>query len=227
MTQNFAEQPPYSCGNRGPEEIDASRIRDRLRTTGLDVPILHFPEIDSTNLEVQRQLDTGRSPPFAILASKQHCGRGRLGRSWHSPEEGNCYLSFAFTPDAAADELQQLTYWIGLQICRLLKDEWKIPVRMKWPNDLKIGHRKVGGMLCESRIEGEKLLYLVFGVGINVNCHCSQWPQPIKETATSLAEEMGKQLALNRLIAMLVVRVIQAWQQFRTGEFSRTDSLPL
>ena len=90
----------YNCRNSESKEIDASRIRNHLRITGLDIPILHFPEIDSTNLEVQRQLDMGRSPPFAILASKQQSGRGRLGRRWHSPEEGNCYLSFAFTPDA-------------------------------------------------------------------------------------------------------------------------------
>ena len=217
----------YNCRNSESKEIDASRSRNHLRITGFDIPILHFPEIDSTNLEVQRQLDMGRSPPFAILASKQQSGRGRLGRRWHSPEEGNCYLSFAFTPDAEPDKLQKLTCWIGLEICRLLRDECKIPVHMKWPNDLKVGHRKVGGMLCESRTEGEKLLYLVFGVGINVNCRCSQWPPSIKKIATSLAEEAGKQLALNHFIAMIVIRVIQAWRQFRTGELSEIDPLCL
>ena len=83
-----------------PNEIHAPLLRAHLQAAGLDLPILHFPEIDSTNLEVQRQLDAGRSPPFAILASKQQSGRGRLGRKWHSPEEGNCYLSFALIPDS-------------------------------------------------------------------------------------------------------------------------------
>ncbi len=203
-----------------PNEIHAPLLRAHLQAAGLDLPILHFPEIDSTNLEVQRQLDAGRSPPFAILASKQQSGRGRLGRKWHSPEEGNCYLSFALIPDSAADEIQQLTYWIGLRVCRLLKDYWQIPVRMKWPNDLIIQGRKVGGMLCETRTEGEKLRHLIFGIGINVNCRCSEWPQPIRETAISLAEERGKELALNRLTAMIVVDVMRAWHQFRAGEFA-------
>jgi len=182
MTQNFAKQPLYNCRNSESEEIDASRIRNHLRITGFDIPILHFPEIDSTNLEVQRQLDMGRSAPFAILASKQQSGRGRLGRRWHSPEEGNCYLSFAFTPDAEADKLQQLTCWIGLEICQLLRGEWKIPVHMKWPNDLKIGHRKVGGMLCESRTEGEKLLYLVSELGLTSIAAARSGPPRLKKS---------------------------------------------
>ena len=81
-----------------PGELNASLIRAYLALESSSARIVFFPEIDSTNSEAERQLADGREVPFVIMASKQQVGRGRLGRKWHSPEEGNIYMSYVFRP---------------------------------------------------------------------------------------------------------------------------------
>lgn len=202
---------------REPDEVNGALLRAHLSILDCAAPILCFPQIDSTNSEVERQLANGRRLPFVVLSSKQTKGRGRMGRKWYSPEEGNCYMSFAFQPALLPDQMQRFTVWMGLSICYVLNRKFALPVMLKWPNDLIIGGKKVGGMLSEARIDSDRMRDLTFGLGINVNSNCELWPESVSVTATSLRMFTGKRLSINAVVATLVREGLKAYGQYCEG----------
>ena len=202
---------------REPGEVNGALLRAYLSILDCSAPILCFPQIDSTNSEVERQLANGRRAPFVVLSSKQTGGRGRMGRKWYSPEEGNCYMSFAFQPALLPEQMQRFTVWMGLSICHLLNRKFALPVMLKWPNDLIIGGKKVGGMLSEARIDADRMRDLTFGLGINVNSNCELWPESVSATATSLRMFSGKMLSINALVATLVREGLKAYRRYCDG----------
>lgn len=101
--------------------------------------------IDSTNSEAERLLALGESTPLVIVSGQQTKGRGRMGRQWHSPPQGNLYASFAWRPGLPYPRMQNITVWLGVCVCQYLREQWQIPAGLKWPNDILIHGKKSGG----------------------------------------------------------------------------------
>ena len=164
-----------SCPRRGlrlagePEELYPDLLRAWLMRVQCPARVLVFPEVDSTNSEAERQLASGRQIPFVVLASKQAKGRGRRGRGWYSPAEGNVYMSFVFHRRLALERVHSFTLWMGLNLCRALNRRLSINAKIKWPNDLVLDRKKLGGMLAEAQVKGDHSGDLIFGFGLNVN----------------------------------------------------------
>lgn len=198
-----------------PEGLNASLIRAHLALLDPKAKILFFPQLDSTNSEAERQLAAGRQTPFVVLAGEQTQGRGRMGRRWHSPDkEGNCYMSLIFRPDLSPQRMQTFTLWMGLNLCELLNEFCKTAVKLKWPNDLILSDKKVGGMLTEARVDADRTRDLVFGLGLNVNGRCRDWPRTLGRNATSLSEARGKRIPANELTAHIIKIGLQSSQLF-------------
>jgi BirA family biotin operon repressor/biotin-[acetyl-CoA-carboxylase] ligase len=175
--------------------------------------------VDSTNSEAERQLAAGCRVPLVILARAQTAGRGRRGRTWHSPAADNLYSTFVFRPKLGPDHMQDFTLWMGLNICELISNFCRIQPGLKWPNDLLIKERKVGGMLTEARIDSDQIHDLVFGLGLNLNGPTSDLPRDLHRTAGSLAEATGARVDLNRFAAALIGRVLTAYDHFMDGGY--------
>ncbi len=205
--------------NSEPPELNAPLIRAYLANEKSSAKIVFFPEIDSTNAEGERQLADGRTAPFVVIASKQQEGRGRLGRKWHSPEEGNIYMSFVFRPQLPPARMQPFTLWMGLNMCVLLNRECNLPVQLKWPNDIVLKKKKVAGILTEARVDADQMRDLILGIGLNVNSDCKHWPKNIASTAISLASVMEKPLPINRFATSLVITGQDAYKKFRDGSY--------
>ncbi len=193
---------------------DPDAIRAFLRQTGTDAELLFFPETDSTNSEAERQLAWGRSPPFAVLAAAQTRGRGRLGRRWHSPPEGNLYASFVFRPRMPRGRIQAVTLWMALRACDFLRGFTGLPLGVKWPNDLVLEGKKAGGILTEARVDMDRTLDLILGLGVNVNSRCQGWPAETDGKAVSLAAVQGNRFDLNRLAAGMTQTIWRAYDDF-------------
>jgi BirA family transcriptional regulator, biotin operon repressor / biotin---[acetyl-CoA-carboxylase] ligase len=154
--------------------------------------IIHFDEIDSTNQYLLKNATTLDDFSVAV-AAKQTAGRGRKGRSWYSPQGGNLYFSLLIkTPQVEFHELSSIPQLMALAICESLqksgiKNSW-----IKWPNDVYINHKKVCGILCESRLKGPILEGLIIGVGLNINMSLSE-AQQIDMPATSMLIESHDQ----------------------------------
>jgi BirA family biotin operon repressor/biotin-[acetyl-CoA-carboxylase] ligase len=148
-------------------------------------PRLHyFERVDST-MDLLHQLAAGGAEAgTAVLAGEQLGGRGSRGRSWQSPP-GGLWLSVLFRP-AAPGGVEVMSLRVGLAVAEALDELVPRPVQLKWPNDLMLGERKVGGILCEARWQGHTLGWVAVGVGMNVR---NAVPQELKEVATTLASE--------------------------------------
>jgi len=209
-----------------PATLHSGLLRAHLRRLNAPDAALVLPEVDSTNSEAERQLADGRATPFVVLASAQTRGRGRFGRTWHSPDEGNLYLSAAFRPTLAPDRMPGFTLWMGLRLCDHLHQATGLDLRLKWPNDLLFNGRKLAGMLTEARIDVDRMRDLVFGFGLNINADPAAWPAEVAAVATSLrAAAGGAPLPYHATAAGLVAAVINAASDYFTGHTAARDTL--
>lgn len=127
----------------------------------------HRHPVAGSTQDLAHQLAAAGAPAgTAVVAGRQTLGRGTRGRTWYS-DEGGLWLSVVLRPDAAAAG-DPLSLRIGLATARVLETAAGRPIGLKWPNDLMAGDRKVGGILCEARWAGERLDWIVVGIGINV-----------------------------------------------------------
>ena len=140
--------------------------------------------VDSTQDEVHAWGEAGRPHGSALLARAQAVGRGSRGRTWASPP-GGLWLSVLVRPRSAA-AAEVLSLRAGLAVAGVLEGLPGVPpVRLKWPNDLMLADRKVGGILCEARWRGEAPSWVAIGVGLNVT---NELPAELRAGATRLGE---------------------------------------
>lgn len=197
-----------------PDQLNRAFLQALLPTACQELT-LHFHEtIDSTNSEAERLLAGGEPTPFVVLSRAQTGGRGRLGRRWFSADHGNLYLTFVFQPRLPPQQMQTFTLWMGAAICDFLNQRENVPVQLKWPNDLLLDQKKIGGMLTEARVDHDQIRDLVFGLGLNVNGRRESLPAELREIATSIAAGAGRSLRLNEFAAALIHCVFEAYRVF-------------
>lgn len=176
----------------------ADRPRRRIGR-GVEVHVT----IGSTNDRARELLGEPDGEGRVVIAEEQTSGRGRRGRAWHSPPGRNLMMSIAIRPRLAAADAWQLGVASALgarSACAAFA-----PVALKWPNDLVAsGGAKVGGMLLETTIDGDRISAAVIGVGINVNWPRSEMPPEIAVGATSLGELAGMLIDRVDLLAGLL-----------------------
>jgi BirA family biotin operon repressor/biotin-[acetyl-CoA-carboxylase] ligase len=161
----------------------------RSRTFASSTHVIALDEIDSTNTEAARHAARGAQGPLWITARRQSHGKGRSGRSFHSPAGGNLYASLLLTLVAPADRLPQMSLLAGVagdEAIRAACGPAAPPgLRLKWPNDILIGDAKLCGILTESTAgTGDgKAATMIIGWGINLATH----PASLDRPTTSLA----------------------------------------
>lgn len=126
---------------------------------------IHYEKIDSTQKEVWRRLEDG----ILISADIQTDGIGTHGRKWYTSQKGNIAFSIGLVINVPINKLDNLTLEIAETIVEVFDNLYKIKLQIKLPNDIMINNRKVGGILTETKLQGEIVKYLNLGVGINTN----------------------------------------------------------
>jgi BirA family transcriptional regulator, biotin operon repressor / biotin---[acetyl-CoA-carboxylase] ligase len=127
-------------------------------------PTLHYPTIDSTNLEARRLFDAGERGPLFLLADEQTAGKGRLDRSWASAK-GNCYSTLILPLNSEITAVPQIGFVVALAVADVVR-EHGVEAKLKWPNDVLINGAKVAGIICE--VLSSNPLTVAIGCGINV-----------------------------------------------------------
>jgi len=168
------------------QRFSSARFEAALATISADLPphrlafdLDYHEHLGSTNTDVWARLDRGAKPGATTIAGRQTAGRGQWSRSWQS-EAGGLYLSTLLAPHLPTAESAQLTFASAWGIAMNLRDRG-IPVELKWPNDLLLEGRKLGGILTEIRTQAETISYAVVGVGVN-------WRNSTPETGIALGE---------------------------------------
>ncbi len=161
-------------------------------------PVRRFAEIDSTNRYLLDEARGGAPEGAVAVADYQSAGRGRLGRRWEAPPGSNLLMSVLLRPHLAIDELHLCTVAVALAAATACEEGAGVVPELKWPNDLMVGGRKLGGILAEALPAGTgaadadggsgggsaKAPAVVVGLGLNVG-----WPPP--DAAPGSEEERG------------------------------------
>jgi len=168
------------------------RVADAITTRSLGRAYVFLPTCASTNDEAAARAAAGADQGLLVVSDEQSAGRGRRGRTWHSPAGENLYLSLLLRPAVPAHRIAPLTLVAGAALARALMALGFSP-RLKWPNDVLLdgpeGLRKVAGILTEMATEGRRVRHAVLGIGINVNARA--FPGELAERATSLRHLRG------------------------------------
>ena len=210
-----------ACRHRGyrligvPDMPTEEAVDALLRTKELGRPLLFFREVDSTNRQLGARA-VSAAEGLALVADHQTAGRGRMGRAWFSPAGANVYLSILLRPQVSLAQIATLPLVVGCVVARTVeKLAPGIPVQLKWPNDLHVNGRKLGGILCEMTAEADGVQHVVVGIGLNVNLRRSHLPAAIARLATSLAIETRRTFARAEVVAELLNQFEPAYHVWR------------
>ena len=149
-------------------DLSAEAIAAALTTRRLGRPVLYFPRIGSTNDVAHDRAAAGAAEGLLVIADEQTAGRGRLDRRWWAPPGSSLLMSLLLRPALPPDQAGQLTMCLGLAAVEAIEAVTGLRPALKWPNDLLLEDRKLGGMLTELRLEGERLD--IRGVGVGGQC---------------------------------------------------------
>lgn len=194
------------------EWMRADRPRARV---GREIEV--HRSIGSTNDRARELLDTPAGEGVAVVAEEQTAGRGRRGRSWQSPPGVNLAVSVGVRPAVTAGAAWTLAAAAGLA-CRSACATYA-EVALKWPNDVVAGDgAKLGGLLLETTVEGDRVSSAVLGIGLNVNWLRAEMPDEIATGATSLADLAGRPIDRVELLGLLLDELDRELLALEAGE---------
>jgi len=184
-----------------PDKLLPEEVLQGLKTRLFTGPVHHFETLDSTNDLAKELAARGAPEGTVVVAETQTRGRGRLDREWNSPPGVGLYVSLVLRPMLPPMELPQITLTTAVAVVRAVRRVAGLAPGIKWPNDLLINGKKLGGILTEMETEIDRIRHVVVGLGLNVNN--PGFPPELTATATSLALEAGRTFSR--------VNLLQAW----------------
>lgn len=204
-----------------PSPADLAPLRQALASVRPGLQLQWCPEIDSTSMALMRRARAAEAEPVLLVAQRQTAGRGRLGRTWqsaNSAQDSGATLTFSLGLPLAPKDWSGLSLAVGVSVAQSLDPDGAAGLRLKWPNDLWLNDRKLGGILIETAsLPGERQLrYVVIGIGLNIG----ERPGTDMRTPPAWLRQFQPQItplgALNALAPALVDEV----QRFATEGFA-------
>jgi BirA family biotin operon repressor/biotin-[acetyl-CoA-carboxylase] ligase len=183
-------------------------VLPRLTTTWLGNPYLHEKEVDSTNTRMNAMALAGGTHGTVLVAEYQTQGRGRQGRSWHSPAGENLIFSVLLRPRWPVNEGPPVSLAVGVALAETVELLLSEAPELKWPNDLLWQGRKLAGILVEVSVNREQGSHITLGIGLNVNQ--LNFPASIAEHAVSMRLATGNHWNRAEVLAILLGR-LESW----------------
>ena len=184
-----------------PDKLLPEEVLQGLKTGVFTGPVHYFETLDSTNDLAKALAAQGAPEGTVVVAETQTGGRGRLGREWDSPPGVGLYVSLVLRPMLPPMELPQITLTTAVAVVRAVRRVAGLAPGIKWPNDLLLNGKKLGGILTEMETESDRIRHVVVGLGLNVNN--PGFPPELAATATSLTLAAGRTFSR--------VHLLQAW----------------
>jgi BirA family biotin operon repressor/biotin-[acetyl-CoA-carboxylase] ligase len=200
-------------------KLNPLEIQNHLNTQLIGNSILWEYEVHSTNDMALELASKGASEGTVVLAESQTRGRGRMGRSWYSPPGEGIYLSVILKPPLSPQKAYQITFMAAVAAAETLRHLFNLEVQIKWPNDLMIRNKKLGGILTELKAGPDRIHWVVIGIGINVNI--VQFPPELQDQVTSLRLEVGHPIQRISLIQSLLRNLEKWYFRILEGDFPK------
>ena len=200
------------------ERIQASKVKELLRTKSLGRAILYFGDLTSTNELAKELAVRGVSEGTVVVAETQTKGKGRFKREWASPRNG-LWFSIILRPKVQPERAPKLTLLASVAVAKTINRLYGLKTEIKWPNDVLINQKKVCGILTEGRVSGKTLGFAILGIGINANFNIAAFPTHLKEAATTLREELGRKVEREILLCEVLAEIESYYELLRRGRF--------
>lgn len=173
--------------------------------------IRRYAQLSSTNDHLRECAKAGAPEGTVIIAEEQTTGKGRLGRRWASPK-GGAWFSILLKPPIPVEQAGCAAILMAVSLARAIRERWGVATGVKWPNDLYVRRdKKLGGILIELSSHGQKIDWLIAGVGVNVN---NEPPQQTRVPATSLARELGRAIELAEFFEIVLDALARDYERF-------------
>ncbi|MEM3579049.1 MAG: biotin--[acetyl-CoA-carboxylase] ligase [Candidatus Bathyarchaeia archaeon] len=203
-----------------PTTIKVDKVQEKLKTKLFGKYIFFSREVGSTNDWARELAELGAPEGTIAIAETQTAGRGRLGRKWISPK-GGLWFSIILKPELKPQETIKLVFLAGLAVAETIRELYGLKTETKWPNDVLVDGRKVCGILSEMKTLGENVDYAIIGIGVNANLDFEKdFPEELRETATTIQKALGKKIALEELFKALLEKMDSLYQIFLKEGFT-------
>ncbi|MCK4568612.1 MAG: biotin--[acetyl-CoA-carboxylase] ligase [Candidatus Thorarchaeota archaeon] len=199
--------------------VDMKLLIDGFNLSLLKLNVKIFETIDSTNLEAKRQIVEGNKQDLLIVSSHQTAGRGRLTRTWFSPE-GGLYFSLVVRPRLGPQFAPLASFLSGCAVARGLQTLGVENVRLKWPNDVLVIEDKIAGILNELVSIDSVDAWMILGIGINQNIKVTDFPEELVGRSTSVFDILGIETSPESLLCAVVneidhlVRIVETEKSY-------------
>jgi BirA family transcriptional regulator, biotin operon repressor / biotin---[acetyl-CoA-carboxylase] ligase len=189
--------------------LDAAELRRRVRAAdGLWRDVRVAAQTGSSNADLLEEARSGAAEGLVLVAEEQTAGRGRLGRAWSAPPRAGLIFSVLLRPEGVPPaRLGWLPLLTGVAVATAVRDQTGVPARLKWPNDVLVGERKLAGILAEAHGDA-----VVAGVGLNVTLGQEELPVP---AATSLLIEGATSTDRAALLAAILTALARRYRTWR------------
>jgi BirA family biotin operon repressor/biotin-[acetyl-CoA-carboxylase] ligase len=195
-------------------------LKNGLPTSIVGRQVLHFAKVSSTMDVAREHARRGAEDGLVVLADEQTAGRGRFRRRWVTHPESSIALSLVLRPPA--QHLPALSMMSALATIAAVTEATGLQADIKWPNDVMIKGKKVGGILVESERGSSSEAMAIVGIGINVNFDVSEYPE-IAESATSLSTELGSEISRTALVRTLLIELDRYYHALLQGQPMREE----
>jgi BirA family biotin operon repressor/biotin-[acetyl-CoA-carboxylase] ligase len=205
-----------------PDILTPDMLKSRLKGSLFGKHIHHYLKIDSTN-RVAMELGSANEPEgTVVLAEEQTSGRGRAGRNWHSERGTGIYVTLLLRPKISPVLAPLLTMMAGISARAAIQVQTGLAIDLKWPNDLLLNGKKLGGILTEMHAEPSQVRFVIVGIGINANQE--KFPSELTSIATSLRSQSGRSISRMELLVRLLLEFETDYNRFlREGAASVTQ----
>lgn len=183
--------------------FDLNFYKEKLSTDLFGQSIQYYPKLDSTNTKAWELIKENVPNGTVIITDNQLKGRGRQANKWISIPGKSLTFSIILYPNTLPNQINLYSLIAGLAITDFLIEN-NIHAQLKWPNDILINEKKVGGILCESKISGGVIKSMVIGIGLNINETIEEFPEDLRNNVTSLTIESGREYQLEILLANIL-----------------------
>lgn len=195
-----------------PDLLTYSEIKSGLTTKWAGKELCYMDVVDSTNTMAKQLADKGAIHGTLVVANKQSQGKGRRGRTWESPPNTGIWMSLVLKPKMNPTDASMLTLVMALALVKACNEITKSPCFIKWPNDIVLNSKKICGILTEMSAEMDYINHIVIGVGINANT--DEFPEELKEKATSIKIENGENIKRAQLINRIMMHFEEEYRLF-------------
>lgn len=215
------------CGYKlkdAPDLLLPSEIQIELNTEVIGKEMHYYPVIDSTNRRAKSLAYHGAADGAIVVAEEQTGGKGRLERNFYSPRGKGIWFSIILRPKFLPHNAPKCTLMAAVAVAEAMK-RFNLKAGIKWPNDILYDGRKLVGILTEITGEMGKITYAVIGIGINVNINRDEFPEELRNVASSLSEMNGEPLCRVKFFRALLEEFDKLYRQVNESGFDEVFRL--